>query len=64
VAKQIKRSRREARAELEIWYLTDLRPKLASAARRGAVSSGAVAAFDLDLRRLLEISPGRSEEAA
>jgi hypothetical protein len=64
VAKRIERSTGEARAELQAWYLSDLRPKLAAAARRGAVTSGAAAALDVELRHLLDITPGRQEKAA
>jgi hypothetical protein len=54
---------REIRAELQAWYLRGLLPKLARAARTGAVDGGAVAALDADLRALLGISRERKEAA-
>lgn len=54
---------RAARAELQAWYLHGLLPKLARAARTGAVDAGAVVALDADVRALLEISQERKEAA-
>ena len=64
MAERIEQSTGEARAQLQTWYLTDLRPKLASAARRGAVTPLKAVAIDRDLRQLLDISSSRLEEAA
>jgi gluconate kinase len=64
VAKKIERTQGEAQAELQAWYLTDLRPKIANAAKSGKVTSLAAAALDRDLRQLLRISHARFQEAA
>ncbi|HVU77827.1 MAG TPA: hypothetical protein VHC67_09615 [Gaiellaceae bacterium] len=47
-----------ARAELRSWYLHDLQPRVAEAARRGDVDSVTAAAFHADLRKLLGLPPG------
>jgi hypothetical protein len=54
---------REARAELQAWYLRGLLPKLAQAAETGTVDAGAVDALDAEVRALLEISHERKEAA-
>jgi hypothetical protein len=49
--------RKEAvRAELQAWYLEGLQPKLARAARTGAVDPREIAACDAELRRFLRIA--------
>jgi hypothetical protein len=57
------RSPRDARAELQAWYLNGLLPKLARAVRRGAAERGAVNALDADVRALLDLSHERREAA-
>lgn len=52
-----------ARAELQSWYLQGLLPKLARAARTGAVDRAAVEALDTDVRALLDLSRAREEAA-
>ena len=44
----------DARAELQSWYVRGLRPKLARAARTGAVDPRAVAELDAAVRGLLD----------
>jgi hypothetical protein len=52
-----------ARAELEAWFLRDLLPKLERAARAGELDPRALAAFDAEMRTLID--PSREwEEAA
>jgi hypothetical protein len=48
-----------ARAELQSWYLNGLQPKLARAASTRAVDPRAVAAFDAEVRRFLDLSHER-----
>jgi hypothetical protein len=57
------RSTRNARAELEAWFLCDLLPKLERAARAGDVDRRALAAFDAEMRTLVDPS-WEWEEAA
>ncbi len=64
MAKRIERNPSEVRAELQAWYLADLRPKLASAARSGKVMPGAVVTLDAQLRQLLDVGGNRLGEAA
>jgi hypothetical protein len=64
MAKRIERTPSEVRAELQSWYLADLRPKLADAARSGKVTSISAVALDVELTRMLGISYRRFEEAA
>ncbi len=45
-----------ARAELQVWYLEDLLPKLGRAARTGSVDPRAVVALDADVRALLDLA--------
>jgi hypothetical protein len=49
-------STNDPRAELQSWYLHGLQPKLAQAARTGAVDPWAVAALDAELQRFLDLS--------
>jgi len=55
---------RNARAELQAWYLTSLRPKLARAATSDAVPSAAAEALDRQLRAFLDLPETASESAA
>jgi hypothetical protein len=64
VAHEIGRGSEDRRAELQSWYLSGLRPKLASAARAGTVPPGAVVALDSCLRDLLDLSADARPEAA
>jgi hypothetical protein len=64
MAKRIRREARDGRAELQAWYLTSLRPRLASAARAGKVPSGAAAALDSRLADLLLLVDARRRDAA
>lgn len=64
MTKRNERTPDEAQAELQAWYLTDLRPKIANAARSGRVTGLAAATLDRDLRELLRISHGHFQEAA
>jgi len=50
----------DARAELRLWYLRGLQPKLARAASTGAVDPQAVAALDADLRSFLDLYRARA----
>ncbi len=63
-AESADRDRRACLAELQAWYLDDLRPKLAGAAGAGTVAPAAAAALDLQLRDLLSLPGNFSEEAA
>ena len=54
-------STRNARAELQTWYLQGLRPKLARAAGSGTVDPRAVDALDGEMRAFLGLSPAREE---
>jgi len=54
---------RAARTDLQAWYLHGLLPKLARAAKTGAVDVQAVEALDADVRSLLDLSAGRKEAA-
>jgi hypothetical protein len=54
MAKRRERPPAETRAELQAWYLTGLRPKLASAVLGGKVQPGQAALLDLQVRELLE----------
>jgi hypothetical protein len=49
----------DARAELLSWYVHGLQPKLARAASTGGVDPRAVAAFDAEVRRFLDLSRPR-----
>jgi hypothetical protein len=44
-----------ARAELRVWYLDRLRPRLAYAVTAGIVEPGAVEELDCELAELLEL---------
>ena len=57
------KSSNDARAELRLWYLHGLRPKLARAAGTGAVDPRAVAAVDAEVRKILDLSRAREEVA-
>ncbi|HET7137395.1 MAG TPA: hypothetical protein VFI04_03500 [Gaiellaceae bacterium] len=52
---------RKSRGELQSWYLTSLRPKVASAARSGVVTAAAAAALDRQLCVFLDIPESREE---
>ena len=52
-----------ARAELQLWYLHSLLPKLARAARTGAVDAQAAAALDAEVRAFLDLARARGEAA-
>jgi hypothetical protein len=52
-----------ARAELQAWYVQRLQPKVARAASTGAVDARAAAAFDVEVRRFLELSEARDKAA-
>lgn len=53
-------TRRNARAELQTWYLASLEPKLARAAAQDVVPSAAAEALDRQLREFLDL-PGQAE---
>jgi hypothetical protein len=55
------RSTRDAGTELQTWYLRGLLPKLARAARKGAVDPRAVGALDAEVRALLDLHRAREE---
>ena len=55
---------RDARAELQAWYVHGLQPKLARAASTGAVDPQAVAALDAEVRRFLDIYRARTAGAS
>jgi hypothetical protein len=55
---------RDARAELQAWYLTSLRPKLARAATSDVVPPAAVDELDRQLRTSLDLPQSASERAA
>jgi hypothetical protein len=55
---------KDARAELRSWYVDGLRPKLARAARSGAVDPGAAAALDAEVRKLLDLRSAQEDVAA
>jgi hypothetical protein len=57
------KSTRDARAELQAWYLRSLLPKLARTAKKGAVDPRAVEALDAEVRALLDLGPEREEAA-
>ncbi len=57
MAAQTHEVERDARAELRDWYLASLQPRLARTARTGAVPPAAAAAFDRELRELLDVRP-------
>jgi hypothetical protein len=46
---------RKSRGELQSWYLTSLRPKVADAARSGVVTAAAAASLDRQLRDFLDL---------
>jgi uncharacterized protein YciW len=46
----------EGRAELRAWYLASLRPKLAHAARRGAIEPAAAADLERQLEAMLDLA--------
>jgi uncharacterized membrane protein len=52
-----------ARAELQTWYLHDLLPRLARAARTGTVAPQELDALDAGMRRLLDLTREREEAA-
>jgi uncharacterized protein YciW len=52
----IERRRVEGRAELRAWYLASLRPKLAHAARRGAIEPAAAADLERQLEAMLDLA--------
>jgi hypothetical protein len=58
MAERTERRPAEVRAELQVWYLTDLRPKLASAARQGKVRPDQAETLDLQVRELLGVPGG------
>jgi hypothetical protein len=64
MATRTERRPAEVRAELQVWYLTDLRPKLASAAREGKVAPDQAATLDLQVRELLALSGDYARETA
>jgi hypothetical protein len=47
----------DGRAEVGAWYVRDLRPKLAVAARRRSISRGQAEALDRLMRELLDLRP-------
>lgn len=51
----------EARGELQTWYLERLQPRLAHAAKTGAVDPRAAAACDAEMRTFLGIAPAQAE---
>ena len=51
-----------ARAELRVWYLARLRPRLVDAVKAGIVRPGAVEKLDLQVADLFELSR-RAREA-
>lgn len=53
-----------ARAELQAWYLTSLRPKLARAATSDTVPPAAAEALDRQLCAFLDLPETASETAA
>jgi hypothetical protein len=57
------KSTNDARAELQSWYVHGLQPKLARAARAGAVDPQAAAALDAEVRTFLDLSETRDEAA-
>lgn len=52
-----------ARAELQAWFVDDLRPKLLRAVSTGRAEQRAVEALDSQLRALLDLSQGREDAA-
>lgn len=52
---------RKSRGELQSWYLTSLRPKVAHAVGSGLVTASAAAALDDQLRDFLDL-PEQGEE--
>jgi hypothetical protein len=46
---------RKSRGELQSWYLTSLRPKVAHAVGSGLVTASAAAALDQQLRDFIDI---------
>jgi hypothetical protein len=63
MATMSKKDARDARAELQAWYLHGLLPKLARAASTGTVDTGAVEALDADVRALLDVTEARRDAA-
>ena len=57
------KANRDARAELQAWYLRDLQPRLARATRTGAADGRAIEALDDAVRALLDLTQGREEAA-
>ncbi|HZT15598.1 MAG TPA: hypothetical protein VFA19_06580 [Gaiellaceae bacterium] len=55
---------RDARAELQAWYLTSLRPKLARAATADVVEAAAADELDRQLRVFLDLPETAPERAA
>jgi len=64
VAKTTESGRRSGRAELQDWYLGNLRPRLADAVTRGIVEPAAAAALDRELRDFLELPEDLGDETA
>ena len=56
--------RRNARAELQAWYLVSLRPKLVRAAGSGIVTLAAAEALELEVRDLFDLPADAGEEVA
>jgi len=56
-------SQRNARAELQAWYVTSLRPKLARAATADVVEAAAAEELDRQLCAFLDL-PGTAPERA
>jgi hypothetical protein len=55
-------SPKDARTELQSWYLHGLQPKLAQAANRGTVDPQAVAALDAEVKKFLDLSSLAAKE--
>ena len=60
----LQRTERNARAELQAWYLAGLRPKLARAAEDGTVPRAAAEALDRRFCDFLDVAREEAEEAA
>ena len=58
------RLNRDARSELQAWYVTSLRPKLARAATADIVSPAAAEELDRELCEFLELPPDGAAGAA
>jgi hypothetical protein len=54
---------RNARAELQAWYVRSLLPKLAQAARAGSVDPRYAAALDMKMRAFLGVADEHEEAA-